>query len=159
MKPSTEALSSGHADAAPDTPGLADIARLCGDQMPLPVVTGAPGAEVVFSAPWQAHAFAMTVQLHEKGVFTWPQWAAALSAEIRRAQTESAPDDAPDDGQDDGSRYYTHWLNALEQLVIARQIGSADQIHALEHAWEDAAARTPHGQPIVLEPSEIIINS
>ena len=116
MKPSTEALSSGHADAAPDTPGLADIARLCGDQM-------------------------------------------ALSAKIRRAQTESAPDDAPDDGQDDGSRYYTHWLNALEQLVIARQIGSADQIHALEHAWEDAAARTPHGQPIVLEPPTIVINS
>ena len=31
------------------------------------------------------------------------------------------------------------------------KLGTADQIHDLEHAWEDAAARTPHGQPIVLE--------
>ena len=119
---------------------LEEIAQHCGGQMPLPVqdVNGA-----VFSEPWQAHAFAMTLQLHEKGLFTWPEWAAALTAEIRRAQVAG--------DTDTGATYYTHWLNALESMVLAKQLGTADQIHELEHAWEDAAARTPHGQPIVLE--------
>jgi hypothetical protein len=27
-------------------------------------------------------------------------------------------------------------------------------LHALEHAWEDAAERTPHGQSIELLPQE-----
>jgi nitrile hydratase accessory protein len=119
---------------------LEEIAQHCGGQMPLPVqdVNGA-----VFSEPWQAHAFAMTLQLHQKGLFTWPEWAATLTAEIRSAQVAG---DA-----DTGVTYYTHWLNALESMVLAKQLGPADQIHELEHAWEDAAARTPHGQAIVLE--------
>ena len=96
----------------------------------------------VFTEPWQAHAFAMTLQLHGRGLFTWTEWAAALSAEIKIAQRGGDPDD--------GNTYYTHWLNALEKLVISRQLGTPDQIHALEHAWEAAAQRTPHGQPITL---------
>ena len=131
------------ADPRP-APALADIARLCGGDLPLPASFAGNAAEPVFAAPWQAHAFAMTVHLHQQGLFSWPQWAAALSAQIRSS--------AGDDGHDDGSRYYTHWLNALEKLVIERQIGSAEQIHVLEHAWEDAARRTPHGLPIVLDP-------
>ena len=54
----------------------------------------------------------------------------------------------------DGSLYYTHWLNALEQLVFERQLGTPEQIHDLEHAWAEAAERTPHGQPIVLDVAE-----
>ena len=119
---------------------LEDIAQQCGGEMPLPL-QGANGA--VFSEPWQAHAFAMVLQLHEKGLFTWPEWAAALTEEILKAQIAG---DA-----DTGATYYKHWLNALEVMVLAKQLGTADQIHDLEHAWEAAAARTPHGQPIVLE--------
>ena len=40
----------------------------------------------VFREPWEAQAFAMTLALHERGLFTWPEWAAALAAEIKRAQ-------------------------------------------------------------------------
>ena len=36
-------------------------------------------------------------------------------------------------------------------LVIERQLGTPDEIHDLEHAWADAAERTPHGQAIVLD--------
>ena len=125
---------------------LDDIARQCAGGMPLPVRSDSTSdgqGVVVFAEPWQAHAFAMTVQLHEKGLFTWPQWAAALTQAIRDAQARG---DA-----DDGSHYYLHWLNALEHIVIKHKLGTPDQIHDLEHAWEDAAARTPHGQPIVLD--------
>jgi len=121
---------------------LEEIALHCGGQMPLPVHSGT-GTGTVFAEPWQAHAFAMTLQLHEKGLFTWPEWAAALTQEISNAQQTG---DA-----DTGATYYTHWLNALEAMVLAKQWGTAEQIHDLEHAWEDAAARTPHGQPIVLD--------
>lgn len=127
----------------------ADIARQCGDSLPLPAVRE---DGTVFAEPWQAHAFAMAVQLHERGLFTWPEWAAALTAEIRTGQATGQIDA----GDDDGSLYYTHWLNALEKLVIARQVGTPEQIHALEHAWEAAAGRTPHGQPIVLEPVDLL---
>ncbi len=89
----------------------------------------------------------MTLQLHERGLFTWPEWAAALTAQIRAAQARG---DA-----DSGTTYYQHWLDALEHLVIAKQLGTPEQIHALEHAWEAAAARTPHGQPIVLKPADL----
>ena len=125
---------------------LADIARQCAGGMPLPVTSDSTSdgqGVVVFAEPWQAHAFAMTVQLHEKGLFTWPQWAAALTQAIHDAQARG---DA-----DDGRHYYLHWLNALEHMVIQHKLGTPDQIHDLEHAWEDAAARTPHGQPIDLD--------
>jgi nitrile hydratase accessory protein len=100
----------------------------------------------VFSAPWQAHAFALVLALHERGVFTWPQWAAALAAAIHRAGDDAAPDT--------GERYYQHWLAALESLVLARGLARSDTLHALEHAWQAAAARTPHGQPITLNDAE-----
>lgn len=103
----------------------------------------------VFGAPWQAQAFALALALHERGVFTWPEWAAALTAAIRRAQ---AAGDA-----DLGDTYYRHWLDALEQLVIAKGLADADRLHALEHAWEAAAARTPHGQPIDLTAAELAL--
>ena len=50
------------------------------------------GDEPVFREPWEAHAFAMTLALHQRGLFTWPEWAAALSAQIAKAQ---AAGDAP----------------------------------------------------------------
>jgi nitrile hydratase accessory protein len=63
----------------------------------------------VFNEPWEARAFAMTLALHERGVFTWAQWAEALSHQIELAH---AAGDA-----DLGDTYYQHWLRALESLV------------------------------------------
>ena len=37
----------------------------------------------VFREPWEAQAFAMAVALHERGAFSWTEWAAALAAEIK----------------------------------------------------------------------------
>ena len=103
-------------------------------------------ASGAFDEPWQAHAFGLTLLLHQRGVFSWPQWATALAAEIRQAQANGAVDD--------GCTYYQHWLQTLEHFVIQEKLGTPAQIHALEHAWEAAAARTPHGEPIRLAASD-----
>jgi nitrile hydratase accessory protein len=121
---------------------LAEVASRCaagGNALPLPPDDSAAGH---FAEPWQAHAFALVLMLHERGVFSWPQWAQALARRIHTAQLQGDPDD--------GSSYYRHWLDALEELTITHGLATADQLHALEHAWADAAARTPHGQPIEL---------
>jgi len=97
-------------------------------------------AEQPFTEPWQAQAFAMTVHLHQQGVFTWSQWAEALSAELHR------PDTA-----DDGSDYYHRWVDALSTLLVDHRISTPTQIDDLAEAWSRAAHATPHGQPIQLE--------
>jgi nitrile hydratase accessory protein len=96
----------------------------------------------VFSEPWQAHAFAMVLTLHERGLFTWREWADALAAQIAAAQ---AAGDA-----DRGDTYYLHWLAALETLVATKGAGSAEELLRTARAWDHAADRTPHGQPIEL---------
>ena len=100
----------------------------------------------VFGAPWQAQAFALVLALHERGAFGWPEWAQALGDAIQAAQQRG--------DRDDGSTYWQHWLDALDTLVVRHGLGDAAQLHALEQAWEAAAARTPHGQPIELLPAD-----
>ena len=97
----------------------------------------------VFAAAWEAQAFAMAVMLHERGVFTWKEWAATLAEEIKAAQARG--------DSDLGNTYYQHWLKALERLVVERGVVSADLLHDTAHAWEDAARATPHGQPVLLD--------
>lgn len=121
--------------------------RLC-PGLPLGASTDGEGTGElpVFAEPWQAQAFAMTLQLHERGLFTWPEWAAALTRQIRAAQAAGDPDQ--------GDTYWRHWLAALEGLVADKGAGSADELQRTAHAWEHAAERTPHGQPIVLSPGD-----
>jgi nitrile hydratase accessory protein len=97
----------------------------------------------VFREPWEAQAFAMTLALHERGLFTWGEWAAALSAEIKRAQGAGDPDT--------GETYYLHWLAALEKLVAEKGLASEQTLHRYRDAWDHACDRTPHGQPIELK--------
>ncbi len=118
----------------------------------------------VFGAPWEAQAFALALALHEGGVFAWPEFATALTAAIRAAtraaqdggnsDSNSNSDSDSDTGITGSDHYYHHWLDALESLVLSKGLSSAEQLHALEHAWEDAAARTPHGLPVVLNDAE-----
>lgn len=102
--------------------------------------------ELVFREPWEAHAFAIAVRLHEQGLFTWPQWAATLADEITKAQAAGDPDT--------GATYYHHWLAALERLVAETGAASADDQERTREAWRRAAQRTPHGHPIDLRPDD-----
>ena len=101
---------------------------------------------LVFREPWEAQAFAMTLALHERGLFKWPEWAATLSEEIKRAQAAGDPDT--------GETYYHHWLNALERLVAEKGVADGPTLARYQHAWDHAADRTPHGAPIELTPGD-----
>jgi nitrile hydratase accessory protein len=100
----------------------------------------------VFREPWEAQAFSMALALHQRGVFTWPEWAAALAEEIKRAQFNGDPDT--------GATYYCHWLATLERLVAEKGIASEPTLARYRDAWDRAADRTPHGTPIELRPDD-----
>ena len=100
----------------------------------------------VFLEPWEAQAFAMALALHERGIFTWSEWADALSSEIKRAQAGGDPDT--------GETYYRHWLAALERLIAVKGVTTSETLHRYRDAWDHAADRTPHGAPIELRPED-----
>jgi len=96
----------------------------------------------VFKAPWEAQAFAMTLTLHTRGVFTWREWADALAAELSAAAARGEPDD--------GSHYYEHWLAALEKLAARKKLVAEQELERRVDEWDAAARATPHGKPIEL---------
>jgi nitrile hydratase accessory protein len=100
----------------------------------------------VFREPWEAQAFAMALALHQRGLFTWPEWATTLADEIKRAQAAGDPDT--------GETYYRHWLNALERIVAEKGIATSHTLRRYRDAWDHAADRTPHGAPIELRPED-----
>jgi nitrile hydratase accessory protein len=100
----------------------------------------------VFAEPWQAQAFALAVKLSEQGHFSWKEWAAALASELKAAADCGEPDD--------GSRYYQHWLAALERLVTAKGLSDAPALLARKEAWAEAYRHTPHGKPVELAAAE-----
>ncbi len=101
----------------------------------------------LFNQPWEARAFALVLRLHERGLFTWTEWAAALADEIRAA--EAAGDTRC------GQTYYELWLRALETMVARKGAASGEELVRAERAWAEAALRTPHGSPIELRPDDI----
>src|SRR5262245_325732 len=96
----------------------------------------------VFAEPWQAQAFALAVKLSEAGYFSWKEWAATLADQLKAAADRG---DA-----DDGSRYYEHWLAALERLVTAKGLTDPAALLERKEAWADAYRHTPHGKPVEL---------
>ena len=118
-------------DPGSETERLSALPRLPRDE-------GGP----VFAEPWQAQAFALAVKLSEQGHFTWREWASTLADELKAAASRGEPDD--------GSRYYEHWLSALERLVTAKGLTDPDALGARKEAWADAYRHTPHGKPVEL---------
>jgi nitrile hydratase accessory protein len=109
----------------------------------LPRDAGGP----VFAEPWQAQAFALAVTLSERGHFTWKEWASALAGELEAAGSRGQPDD--------GSRYYEHWLAALERIVTEKGLADSTALRTRTAAWVAAYENTPHGRPVELPPSPV----
>lgn len=118
-------------EPTPAAEQLAELPRLPRDE-------GGP----VFAEPWQAQAFALAVRLSAQGHFTWKEWAAALAAEIKAAAVRGEADD--------GTRYYYHWLAALERLATEKGLTDPAAMVARKEAWAEAYRRTPHGKPVEL---------
>jgi nitrile hydratase accessory protein len=97
-----------------------------------PILRGEDGAPV-FRAPWEARAFALTLALYERGLFTWSEWTQVLSEEIRSAETQG--------DRGDGSTYYRHWLAAIERLVTAKGLTSQAALAQRRAAWDHPDAR------------------
>jgi nitrile hydratase accessory protein len=102
-------------------------------------ILNAPEPEKPFEEPWQAQAFAMVVDLHQRGKFTWSEWADTLGAVIKSEPTRP---------------YYESWLAALEQITEIKKLIGHEERHERIEAWDRAAHATPHGQPILLENGE-----
>ena len=128
--------------ATPSSNGSAAVARALPD---LPVeLPGLPrdADGPVFNAPWEAQAFAMTLSLHERGEFSWQEWTETLAAVIGEVRQRFDPDT--------GEHYYRHWLTALERLTTRKGLVTDTLLLERRRQWEEAARRTPHGQPIEL---------
>jgi nitrile hydratase accessory protein len=106
----------------------------------LPCDTGGP----VFNAPWEAQAFAMALALHERGQFSWKEWAQTLADVIAEVRQRGEADT--------GEHYYRHWQTALERIVAGKGLVSDALLQQRRQQWDEAARRTPHGQPIERDP-------
>lgn len=69
--------------------------------------------EPVFAAPWEAHAFALVVTLHEQGLFSWTEWSDQLAQSIHSQPM---------------AQYYENWLLALEALVIKKGVVESTEL-------------------------------
>jgi nitrile hydratase accessory protein len=100
----------------------------------------------VFREPWEAQAFALVVQLHRKGVFTWTEWADTLSGEIAAVKRRGEADTGID--------YYRHWLAALERLLESKGIAGEAR---LRQRREELLANWPSGHEHVARRDPVAI--
>jgi nitrile hydratase accessory protein len=87
-----------------------------------------------FGEAWEAQAFALAVELSDRGVFEWREFSLALGAEIKAAEAQGRAE-----------RYYVLWLSALERVLAGKGIVSAVVVDAREAAMKEAAAGMTHG--------------
>lgn len=93
-----------------------------------------------FSEPWQAEAFALTMQLSRAGHFTWAEWVAAFSSEITASPQE--------EGEDVNTAYYRQWMQALEKIVGYRGMATDDEVADYQEHWRRSYFHTEHGKPV-----------
>jgi nitrile hydratase accessory protein len=107
--------------------------------------------ERVFSEPWHASVFALTVQLSRAGHFSWTEWSERFGAQLRRiAAADGSADDSRPMPEVDSPTYYDVWLETLESLLLQRGLASTEDLARLKEAWTEAYLHTPHGKPVVL---------
>ncbi len=76
--------------------------------------------ELVFAEPWESRAFGLAVTLYDAGAFKWPQFQAALIAQIAAWEREHPA----------GERfsYYRCWLTALESVLVDAGMVAPDDV-------------------------------
>jgi nitrile hydratase accessory protein len=97
---------------------------------------------VKFGAPWQAHAFALVVRMHQIKQFSWDQWVTVFSRNVALSPARA--------GESANDAYYRQWLSALEEIVVQAGIVPAEAIAQRAELWRQAYINTPHGQAVDL---------
>ncbi len=92
--------------------------------------------ESVFSAPWEARAFAIALGLSEAGYFSWDEFRERLIAEVRAGDRMQARDGTAAPG-----RYYEHFLRALERIVSEKGIADRAELQRRVAAIEAESKR------------------
>lgn len=98
------------------------------------------GLEPVFSAPWEARAFAIALGLSQAGRFTWDEFRERLIAEVGKSDRVRERDGSANPGE-----YYEHFLRALERILDDKRIAIDSEVAArieqiarsAEHDLED----------------------
>ncbi|MGZ2256985.1 nitrile hydratase accessory protein [Roseobacter sp. A03A-229] len=98
--------------------------------------------EPVFSEPWHAQVFALTVHLNEAGHFAWSDWASRFGATLKRHGLSK--------DLDGGDDYFAAWLETLEAMLASLDLAQSERVEAVKTAWETAYLQTPHGEPVTL---------
>ena len=80
-----------------------------------------------FSAPWEAKAFAIVVELAQTGLFSWAEWVECFSKEVAAATAVEAGGGQP-------ISYYDQWLNAAETMMVGKGVTSLAQLNARRFA-------------------------
>ena len=94
---------------------------------------------LIFAEPWQAELFAITLNLHEKGLFNWDSWTKKLGGSLKRDKNKS---------KDDLEHYFLNWLSVLEETLLEKKVTELTKIMTIEKAWRDAISKTPHGKKV-----------
>lgn len=127
------------ASPPPDDAAVGEAALGARAMMAIPRDADGP----LFRARWEALAFVLAMMLEQRRIFDWTEWANAFGIEIRRARTAGS-----------GESYYDTWVSALEAIVQAKGLADRATLVRYQHAWDQAAARTPHGTAIELQPGD-----
>jgi nitrile hydratase accessory protein len=93
-----------------------------------------------FSEPWQAEAFALTMQLSRAGIFAWSEWVDTFSEEIRNSPQ------SPDENVN--GAYYRQGMQALEKIAYRYGLLSHDEIQDYQEHWRRSYYHTEHGKPV-----------
>lgn len=73
---------------------------------------------------WQAHLFAMTVNLNERGLFSWATWGEYFGTALKMEQVEHGlpTQESPAESGQVNLHYFLAWQAALEQLLADLEI-------------------------------------
>ncbi len=100
----------------------------------------------MFAEAWHAQALAIADSMVKAGHFSAVEWAEALGAELKHAESMGRPDTA--------ETYYDAVVIALERLCERRTEMTTTMLERRKAAWESAYRNTPHGKPVRLSAAE-----
>lgn len=101
--------------------------------------TAAGTDEPAFAAPWEAQVFALKAHLVEAGHIRAGDFARLFGEALRE----------PHQAADEGTAYFVAFVAALERAVAG--LAPPAELAEEREAWQEAAAHTPHGEPIALK--------